>query len=295
MRKFWLLGILASSLALSACGSSATITSAVNSIGASPDLQVHVTMSAAGSGSQQVEAVLGLMSVDMNYSSNVGGSLASSAGHVDAEVAFNVSGHALIDLRVIGTNLYARLDLTGLAALPGVNVSAAQLAAAQLLLGGRWFEVSESLLNSYLPTTTVAPAQSAREQAAAKEVVDALSQLVESTPYTTLAGGGLAQTGQLSAVVTALAPVLRQFAPQVTVPASVKGTYRIAFTMAGSSATGASLKITAPNGTSGNASLALHVSLTHDATPVVAPTGATVITPALIAQIMGQVQGGALG
>jgi len=44
-----------------------------------------------------------------------------------------------------------------------------------LLFGGRWFEFSEDLLKSYVPTTTINAAQTSKEQAAVRAMLDALS------------------------------------------------------------------------------------------------------------------------
>jgi hypothetical protein len=75
---------------------------------------------------------------------------------------------------------------------------------------------------------------------------------------------------------------------KTTLPASaakVKGTYTLTLTNSGSTATGASITITAPSGTSGNASLGLVAAITHNSETITAPSGATIITPALIKQL----------
>ena len=291
MRKFWIVGVVVSSLALAACGATASINQAISSVGGSPDLQVRLTASASDTGSAQAQLVLRALSVDMRYSSPSGGALSQSVGHVNSEFTLNHGAQTLVDLRQVDTNLYVRIDVTAFADIPGIPVTAQQLAGAQLLIGGRWFEVSEGLLTSYLPTTTISAAQTSKERAAARAVLDALSALIESTPYTTLANGGYSQTGTLNSVVKAVLPALASYTGQTIKPSSVKGTYTIGFTMSGATATGGSLAITAPNGTNGNATVALHATLTHDAQPVVAPSGATVITRAILAQLLSQVQG----
>ncbi len=289
MRKLWIVGALVASLVLAACGATASINQAISSIGASPYLQVHVTASASGAGTAQAQGILSSLGVDMLYSSTTGSALSDSTGHTNAEFIFKSGSASVLDVRGVGTNLYVEIDLTAMANIPGIGVTPQQLAGAQLLFGGRWFEISEGLLTSYLPTTTVSTAQTSKEQAAARAIVDALSSLIERTPYKTLAGGGYSQTGTLLSVVRAVLPTVKGLDPAAQAPTNVKGTYTIGFTMSGSTATGASIKITAPNGSKGNASVGLHASLSHNATSVVAPSGATKITRALLSQLLSQV------
>lgn len=291
MRKLWIVGAVASSLVLAACGVSASIDQAVSSIGASPYLQVHLTASATGMGSTQAQSLLGALSVDMHYASSNGGTLSQSANSVNSEVMINDSGQTLLDLRQVDKNLYVRVDLTPLSSIPGIDISAQQLSNYQLLVGNRWFEFSPDLVKSFLPTTTINAAQTSKEQAAARAILDAVTSLIDKTPYTTLSGGGYSQTGTLDSVVKAVLPALNGYTGTSFNPSSVKGTYTIGFTMSGATATGGSLSITAPKGSNGNATLSLHASLTHDNLSVVAPSDATVITNSTLTQLLSQVQG----
>lgn len=289
MRRFWMVGALGASLTLAACGATASINQAISSIGASPYLQVHLTTSVSGASSAQAQSILRALSVDMLYSSTMGSPISESVGHTNAEFIVRTGSQSLVDLREIGTNLYVKVDVTAFSSFPGIGVTPQQLAGAQLLIGGRWFEISEGLLTSYLPTTTISTAQITKEQAAVRAVLDSLSSLIERTPYKTLSGGGYSQTGTLQAVEQAVLPAVKSFTGAATTPTNVKGTYNIGFTMSGSTASGASIKITAPNGTKGNATVGLHATLRHDATSVVAPSGATKITRALLSQLLSQV------
>jgi hypothetical protein len=285
VRRYWIAGVVASSLALAACGASATIDQAISSIGASPNLQVHLTASATGAKTAQAQSVLRALSLDMSYSSASGGALAQSQGHVNSELVLNSGNRPLLDTRQVDSNLYLWVDVSALAAIPGVKVGAQQLAAAQLLVGDRWFEIPAGLVTSYLPTTTISAAQRSKELAAAQAIIDALSKLIESTPYSTIANG-YSQTGTLSSVVGAVLPAIEGLAGRSITPGPVKGTYTIDFTMSGADATSASLAITAPNGTAGDATIALHATLSHDAQSVQAPSGATVVTRSMIDQLL---------
>jgi hypothetical protein len=70
---------------------------------------------------------------------------------------------------------------------------------------------------------------------------------------------------------------------------AVPGTYTLTLTNSGSVATGGSISITAPEGSGspGNATVTLTAAVTHDNDAIVAPTNATVITPALLQQLEG--------
>jgi outer membrane murein-binding lipoprotein Lpp len=291
MRKLWIVGAVVSSLVLAACGVTASIDQAVSSIGASPNLQVHLTASASGAGTAQAQGILSALSMDMRYSSTNGGALSQSGGLVNSEITVNSNAQTLFDLRQVDKNLYVQIDVTALASIPGIGATTQQLATIQLVLGGRWFEFPQSLLKSYLPTTTVSSAQLSEEQATARAMLDALSALISKTPYKTLPGGGYSQTGTLDSVVKAVVPALDGLTGKSLAPSTVQGTYTIGFTMSGATATGGSLSITAPNGTKGDATVSLHASLTHDAQTVDAPSGATVITRALLAQLLSQAMG----
>ena len=283
MRRLWIvLGVVVSSLGLSACGAKATLSQGVASLGASPDLQLHVSATASGAGSAQTSTILKELSVDLRYSSATGAALSQSANAVNAEIVVNVKGSALVDLRVIDSNVYAKFDLTGLSSIPGTSISPAQLAGAQLIFGGRWFEVPKSLLSTFVKTPSAAQqAQAAANVAVARKVLDALTKVIDTAPYTTLPGGGYSETGTLESIVTAIAPTLVGIT-HAPAPSNVQGHYTISFTLSGSDVSGGSISITAPNGTKGDMTATLSATVTHDATSVDVPTGATIITPSLL-------------
>jgi len=292
MRRIWIVGVVGSSLALAACGATASITQALNSLGSSPYLQVHLTMSASGQGSARAQQILNALSLDMKYSSTSGSALAQSAGSVNTEVDVLTGTTSLLELRVVDGNVYVMANVAAFASIPTVTIPASSLAAANLLLGGRWFEFPKGLINSYVTTTTISASQAQKEQAIARAVIDALSTLLDKAPYTTLPGGGYTETGTLKSIVTAVLPSLsglQGLAGKTVTPTNVKGTYTISLSMSGGTATGGSIRITAPNGTSGNASVGLDATVTHDTHAVDAPAGATVITKSLLQQMLGAV------
>jgi hypothetical protein len=89
-------------------------------------------------------------------------------------------------------------------------------------------------------------------------------------------------------VVTAVLPTVQSLESTPVHPSSVKGSYTITLTMSGSTATGGSITITAPNGTQGNASVGLQATVTHNNDSIVAPSGATVITKSLLKGLLSQ-------
>src|SRR5271170_1871426 len=120
--------VIAGSLGLAACGAKATIDQAVASVGASPYLQVHLTANISGPGSEEASKVLGDLSIDLRYASTDGGSLSNATGQVDEQIVVDVGKQSLADVRYLDGNLYAMVDVSTLTQLPGVNLSAQDLA-----------------------------------------------------------------------------------------------------------------------------------------------------------------------
>jgi hypothetical protein len=276
-----LVGVAVSGLVLAACGASATINQAISSIGASPYLQVHLSATFTGAATASDQQVLNELSFDIIESSTSGQSLTSSASNVSAEVDVNVGSQSLASVRDVANNLYVELNAQALSSLPGVNLSQQEIASLELVFANRWFEIPESLLRTYEATKSPTEAQKAKEQAIAQQIVKNVTAVIEKTNYS--------ETGTLKSIVNAVLPTIVKLEGHAIPTGKVAGTYKIAVTMSGSTATGASIAITAPNGTSGNATVALNATITHNTQSVVAPTDATVITPALIAQLEGQV------
>ena len=148
MRKSVLiLGVVVASLGLSACGSGAkaTIDSSVASLGAQSDLQVHFTASVAGAGTAEAQKVLNVVSMDTDYATARGTPLSQSKGATDGEVTFNVGAKvAARPARDRLESLRPRRPHGGQRrsrALPLTSQDQSELAALQLFLGGKWFEI----------------------------------------------------------------------------------------------------------------------------------------------------------
>lgn len=286
--KIFSVGAVIASLTLAACGATASLNSAISSVSASQYLQVHFTASISGADSQTAEPIMSALSYDVIESSTSGQALSQSTGQVNTEIDVNVGTQALASIRVIGTNLYFEVNAQVLSSLPGVNLPSQTLAAIELLLDNRWFEVPASLIAASEPTQPT-KAQTAKEQAIVQQIVNDLTGVIEANNYTTLPGGGFSQTGTLQSIVTAVLPAVEKLDGNTPNPGKVPGTYTVAIKMSGSTATGASISVTAPNGSLGNSTVEIDATIAHAATVVSAPADATTITPAIIAQLEGQV------
>ena len=85
-----------------------------------------------------------------------------------------------------------------------------------------------------------------------------------------------------------LAPLMAQATSSAAkTPTKVAGTYHVALSLSGSTATGAQVGITAPNGTKGDMTLSVSAVVGHHATSVTAPSLVTVITPQLLKSLSG--------
>jgi hypothetical protein len=295
VRRYWIGGIVAAALGLSACGTAVTtdtINSAMSSLGSSPSVQVHFTATASGTGSAEAQPYLKLISFDVNYVNPTGAAI-SQATAPNAEMTLNIGSQALLDLREINGDEYVEIDVSALSNVPSSNIPASDLAAAQLLVGGRWFEISKGFLKtelkSLVPTSaTLTPAQETKDQATSKKLISALTNLIDNGNSTALASGnGYSESGSLESVVTALYPTIASIEPTFTKPTDVKGTYDLTLMTSGSNATGGSLTINVP-GSSGDQSVGLQATVTHNNDPIATPTDATVVTPALIKGLLSE-------
>lgn len=289
-------GALLASLGLSACGGAtkATLDEAVTSLSSSPYAQMKITANVSGAGfeSGKVKKALSLLSYNLLESSTTGSPLSQSVGKINTEVDIDVGTQSLAAVREVGSTLYIQVDATALAKIPGVTVSPQELSGIQLLFGGRWFEIPQSLINSYIPSTTKIKAPSAKDQVIVHQIVNDVTSVIEATKYTTLPNGGFSETGPLSSIVKAVQPTLDKLTGSPIHPGKVRGTYTVGLTLSGSTATAGSIKITAPNGAKGNASVALNATVAHASNNIEAPTGATVINPNLLKGLLGQVSPG---
>jgi hypothetical protein len=282
VRKILIIGLAAAALGLSSCGVTASLDQAVSSLGSSPDLQLHFTATATGADSAQAQKILNVVSLDVRYSNPSGGPLSQSGSTANSEIVVNVGSQTLADIRVIDSNAYLLVNVATVASIPGVNLPQSELSAAELIFGGHWYEVPKSLIDASLPASTKVSAETTKQVAAEKKILDEISSVIETTKYATLPDGGYTQTGSLESIVQAVLPTINSLTSTPIQPKSVKGTYTLTVTTSGSAATGGSITVTAPSGSSGNQSVGLSVTVAHANIGISVPAGATVITPSIL-------------
>jgi hypothetical protein len=230
--------------------------------------------------------------MDVNYVNPSGNPISQMNTKDEGEISFNVGAKPLLDVRVINGNAYLNVDLTAVNSIPGIPLTAqdqSELAAVQLFLGGKWFEVPAKLVKSELPTTSAQKLEATKVRGIEVKIFGALSKLIDNGHAKSLAGGGYSETGTLESVVKAVLPTILSLDPSVSPPGNVPGTYTLTLTNSGSVATGGSISITAPagSGTPGNATVSLKASVTHNSDSIDVPANVTVITPALIKELEG--------
>ena len=134
-------------------------------------------------------------------------------------------------MRAINSNLYVQVDLTAVNAIPGLPITSqdqSELAALQLFLGGKWFEIPSSLISKELPSSDALKAKSAQEQALDRKLFDALSNLIDNGNAKSLSSGGYSETGTLESVVKAVLPTIESVDPSAGPSVgAVPGTYTL--------------------------------------------------------------------
>ena len=286
--------LAAGSLGLAACGTSVqkTLKGAISSVGAQQYLQVRVNADVAGTGAQAasaaaVEKYAKLLSLTLSEQSTGGGAISTAGTALNQRLTLAVGSTPLLTLISIGSRLYVDLDFSTLASLPGVGVTTSELTGLQLLLGGRWFELPSTTLNRYVPKAEHSATNSSSQRQIEQRAMDALTKLIERTPSTST-GHGYSQRGTLQSVVTALEPVMAQVTHRAaTTTHPVPGTYRLALSLSGGVATAAQVGVSVPGGHRGSMSVTLNATITHDATPVSAPSPVTVVTPSFLKGLSG--------
>ncbi len=281
------LGTVASAaLVLAACGSSApaSIRLLLKSIPNSSNAQFTLTASASGAGMQKATPVLKVLSFKLFVSNPAGASLttAKAIESSNVELVVYVKGSKALDVRKVGSDVYLEANLTAFSSIPGFPKSAAQsFAQAQALFGGKWFELPSSLvqgLTNKKPATKTKVLHSVSMVEAGAGIVIGY---VEGLHHTNISNG-YKVTATLNAAANALYAQLRAIDPSISKPTSTQGSFTLTVTGSGSSASGFSLSVTAPNGKKGLATVAFHTGISHNAQQVSAPKGATVITPQLL-------------
>jgi hypothetical protein len=287
--KFRLLGAgIVASVMLSACGSStsSSLNTLVGSLGASANLQVTLTAQASGGSSAKVQSILKDITIGMNFSNPSGGALSDSSGKANTEITASYKGNIILDLRGVGTNAYLKVDVSSLTSVPGFKIPTSELTAFQLLFGGRWFEIPSTLVSSLAPATRATTASAAKERATITRVIDAITKVIDSGKVNDLGHGKFSETGTLLSIAKAVSSSVKGLGSTGTrKAATVQGTYKLTISTSGSTATGASINVTGPKDAGGKHSATVTALFAHDNVVVSAPSGATVLTPGMIASL----------
>jgi hypothetical protein len=247
---------------------------------------MHITASFSGPGAAKVQQYAKDMSLDVVEVNPTGGNLTQSAA-LDEDVTLNVGSGALLELRDVNGNAYLKIDLSTLSSLPGVNIPPSDIAAINLLFGGRWFEVPASLIKSLVAKEQTNTTPTKQETQDANTLRHAIIHIIETTHSTSVAGGGYTETATLASFVHALWPTIQKLGVSgVSEPTGVKGSYTLTMTTSGSTLTSASASITAPDSSgSSNDTVAIAATISHNSQSITAPAGATVVTKQLIQEL----------
>jgi hypothetical protein len=278
---------LVASVLLAACstaGTATTLRQFVGSVGSQQYVQLHMTGSVTGHVSTSEAQAIRELSIDVHAENPSGGSVTAANQNASVEVLINVGTTAVADIRLVDSALYFKLDLTGLSTVPGMHITPTELAAAQLFLGGRWFEVPRSVVQQFAPPPTrQAVAQSSQIEA---RVIDALAQYID-TSHSTKTSNGFTESGTIRRLESAFLPLASQIVHRQIAPVAAPGTYALRLSTSGTTVKGVSLSITVPNGSAGTATVTFTMTIEHNAVSVVAPTGATSITPQFLKDLSG--------
>ncbi len=287
MRKYVIIGAVAAGLGLSACGATpATLDSTLSSVSSQPALELHITASFSGPGAAKLEQYANDISLDVVEVNPSGGDLTQTSA-LDEDVTVNVGSGALLELRDVAGNAYAKIDLSTLSSLPDVDISPSDIAAFNLLFGGRWFEVPASLIKSLVAKEQTSTTPTKQETQDVNTLRQAIIHIIETTHSTSVSGGGYSETATLASFVHKLWPTIQSLGISgVSEPTGVKGSYTLSMTTSGSTLTGASVSISAPDSSgSGNDTVALTTTVSHNSESITAPAGATVVTKQLIQEL----------
>lgn len=278
-----------SALLLAACGgggggggsSLGTMRQMLSSILGSKNVQLSISGTFSGAGSGKVESILKKISLDvyLSGSKRLEGSALSSSNY---EVIMKASGNSAVDLRKVGKKVYVLANLTALAGIPGMPDSA-ELSAASVIFGGKWYEISQGLVNEATSGITKAAAKDHASVATYEAATAAVIGYLESLHAKKL-HNGYSISSTVNALDAGLYGVLHTVVPSIKPPGHQPGTYE--FTITGSGTTAHQITVTGsgPNG-KGNATASMTIGITHNGTSIAAPSSSTLVTPQLIQQL----------
>jgi hypothetical protein len=287
IRRSLVAGTILASLALSACGGGsapASYRSDVLSLGNSPDVQFTIRAEVAGPGIKTaIRRGLTIPVVDVMLASHSGTSIAASGGAVNAEIEVHFGSQEFLDLRIIGNDLYATANPQALGrfnGLPGIRLDPGELAAIQVILSDKWYQISWPVLLASIPKTASFQPSDA-DLIVLRTVLNAIFKTILDTPHDAGSGGFIA-TGDVASLFDTIVPPIARLAHQTLGPVPIPGTFTMSINGSSSGTTNVTFTGSVPNDAGAELSLTLTSSVTHSSTDIQVPGGATVITPALI-------------
>ena len=257
-------------LVLAGCGVSALqqVHNAVNSISASPDIQMVISGTATGSGSAQVNKYLSQFTLHIDAASAKPGVALAQAGKGNVSVDLGLDYHTspVFDMRMVGTSEYFRFDLTTLQNL-FPSIAGGAPGGLGPIMDGQWFQVPPSYLALLTKQASSNPAAQAKVRSGSAAVMSALSQIIENqSTISALSGGGLQAKGSLLSAFNTLAPAIKQITGIAPSSTAITGNYAVTMSISGGTMTGASLSIS----NKGRA-VTVEVAISHLSQPVTTP------------------------
>jgi len=281
--------VAAASLGLSACSVPVALSDTNATLGASQYLQVHLSANlfVRNPSLAKVIKIIKPLTFDINYQGTTSAPLASSLNTAKSEIVVFNGTQKVLTIVNVHSNEYLNVNISSLANIQGLGLTAAKLAPVNLILGSRWFEFPHSLITKYESSTLHIKAS--KNSTAVNDVmlVDALVTFFANQPTTTTSTG-FTQTGTFASLQKALAAIVKSATTSpstVTALKTAPGTYKLAVTMNGSVATAAKLAITTPDGKYGDGTLTLNATFAQQSLNIATPSNALVITPAFLSQI----------
>lgn len=267
-------------VSLSACGMTVRqrFDSALVSLSSARYMQATIRLHVSGPNVPASAAPL-LRSFSLRVEeSSVNGSSLAKAGvaNINTEMDLLYKGTALMMVRAVGQRTeYFKLDLTPLETMSGIPANTAQsMAAAQVLLGGRWFSLPTSALMAR--TGSLSAAQQAKAASFVKDVFSAIRSQAQVTSGP--GSGGVTAKGNLAQLVSALRGPYEKFVGHpVAQPKGVTGQWSAVLQTSGSRLTSATVSLHSKQD-----AIAVDAAVTHNPVAIKAPSSATPFPTSLL-------------
>ena len=276
--------VAAASLILSACSIPVALSQTRSVLGGGY-LQIHfsVGVTAPGVAAAKDAKFLQGLTFSIDTQTPPGAPFNSALSHAGQKLTIWRGATHLATLIDLKSNLFLRLNFTALAQVPGVRLSASEIAAGNLFLGGRWIEIPDSLVVKFAsPALRLKLKKNSLVSGEYRTLNDLVSVLARG-PVTTTATG-YSETGTLASLGTALSGVASSSGPD-PLPSKLKGSYSLSVTKTGTQPSSFNFSVTVPRGTLGAVTTRVAGTIAHRRVQVKAPDNPLVITSTLLRQL----------